>query len=206
MRFSVITKSASFLVLLKSLGLSISAIAQGPYFPKGTFDNDQRNDQFVNEWYSTELKALQEPSLYALAKDSAQHSYRFLWLRTFHQAVTIRLDIQGDGSSILTERVGTGESGFKLPKLSLQSTTTKKISVDKTQAFLKLVQTSGYWSMPAIGGSQGCDGSEWIIEGVQSGKYHLISSWTPSTGPIHDLGTALAFDLAGMKVSGHDIY
>ncbi len=33
------------------------------YFPKLTFDNDQQQNDFIVQWYTKHLKALQEPSL-----------------------------------------------------------------------------------------------------------------------------------------------
>jgi hypothetical protein len=73
----------------------LTATAQDEFFPKHAFANDSRNDQFRSDWYSRELRILDEPSLLAIAKDASSESYRFLWLRTFHHPVAIRVDLRG---------------------------------------------------------------------------------------------------------------
>lgn len=67
------------------------SLAQTGYFPPGALTADSRNEEFLSSWYTQELNALQEPSLWALSKTQKEQSYRFLWLRTFHHPVAFEL-------------------------------------------------------------------------------------------------------------------
>jgi hypothetical protein len=59
-------------------------------------------------WYSAQLRALKEPSLFQLASNALSHSYRFLWLRTFNHPIAIRVDIKPAGTGALTTKVTSG--------------------------------------------------------------------------------------------------
>jgi len=58
------------------------------YFPVGTF-GPLNSDLFVREWYSKHLVAMEEPSLSCGVLEDTE-TYRFLWLRTFHNPVAVR--------------------------------------------------------------------------------------------------------------------
>ncbi|HXQ97339.1 MAG TPA: hypothetical protein VN774_02765, partial [Candidatus Limnocylindrales bacterium] len=78
------------------------------YFPDRVFHEDSTLNKALDSWYSGQLKALKEPSLWELSQKSKQQVYRFLWLRTFDHPVAIRVEILPDGSSILTVRMADG--------------------------------------------------------------------------------------------------
>ena len=63
-------------LLLCSGGL----LSQTRYFPPKTFGDNPQEDRFVSRWYSQQLKALGEPSLFELSKNPGIETYRFLWL------------------------------------------------------------------------------------------------------------------------------
>ena len=95
----------------------VSAFAQEPYFPQGILGDDAQGDLFRSNWYSKHLKALEESSLFQMAKASSAESYRFVWLRTFHYPVIVRVDIKSDGSGELTTKVSSGAGGYAPGKL-----------------------------------------------------------------------------------------
>jgi hypothetical protein len=41
---------------------------------------------------------------------------------------------------------------------------------------------------------------------VKDGKYHVVDRWSPSRGPVHELGIALALTLAHLKIPKDQIY
>lgn len=46
--------------------------------------------------------------------------------------------------------------------------------------FKLYIDTINFWHLPnKIIGNEGLDGSMWYMEGYNSGKYHMISRWTP---------------------------
>lgn len=181
--------------------LSIQGHAQ--FFPKSSLD--LRRDDFKAKWYSAQLRALQEPSLLSLATNREAESYRFLWLRTFHHPVAVRVDLQADGSWILITKVASGAGGYSPGTLTTD--TSRKLTVEEAQSFLSKVENDGFWKVPnPVNDQAGTDGSQWIVEGVKAGRYHVIDRWTPNNGPAHDLGMLFAFDLAKMSIPKNEIY
>ncbi|HEY6376983.1 MAG TPA: hypothetical protein VIX90_15800 [Edaphobacter sp.] len=176
--------------------------ARGQDFPKSSLD---LKGSLKSQWYSSQLRALEEPSLYSLSKSTSVESYRFLWLRTFHHPIAIRLDPNPDGTSTLIVKVASGAAGFRPGVLGEQRS--QLVSKEQTQAFLKRVSELRFWDAPnPVNDQRGTDGSQWIIEGVRAGRYHVVDRWTPSKGVVRELGMMLAFDLAKMDISKDEIY
>lgn len=185
--------------------LNVVSAAQVIYFPNKALASNARSDRFIAGWYSRQLQALEEPSLLELAKVPTSQSYRFLWLRTFHHPVAIRLDVKADGTAVLTKKIANGAGGFG-PGI-LTENTSRPLTAEQRQAFLAKIEQVRFWTLPAyIHDQSGTDGSEWIIEGTKGGKYHVVSRWSPEKGPVHELGLALAIELAGMTVPKDELY
>jgi len=189
-------------VLLCILG----AYGQEPYFPKGAFSDDTHVDPFIARWYSTYLTALREPSLLQLTGKPSCETYRFVWLRTFHHPVIVRLDIRADGIGELTAKVSNGTGGYE-PGQLIQDIS-RPLTREQTDTFLAKVGTVKFWELPSYenSGGGGEDGSQWIIEGVKEGKYHVVDRWTPSKGAVRELGLTLALGLAELKVPKDELY
>src|SRR3989441_4894829 len=69
------------------------------YFPIGLLEpRDSRGDAFRRRWYSSHLRAMGESSI-SCGADSME-TYRFLWLRTFHRPVSVRIAKRGDGAKL----------------------------------------------------------------------------------------------------------
>ena len=186
--------------------LSASLPAQTPYFPEKTFGDDPRLDQFVSGWYSGQLKALKEPSLLELSKTPSTESYRFLWLRSFHHPIAIRVDMQANGSATLTTRIASGAGGYPPGKLILRLAP-GILTKDEAQKLISHINASGFWQLPSYERDRaGNDGSEWVVEAAVHGKYHLVSEWSPKNGPIRDLGDMFLFELAKVNVPKNEIY
>jgi hypothetical protein len=192
-------------------GLSIVALAtvatislaQGQYFPNSSFSSS--GDEFKSHWYSSQLHALREPSLFVLTKTPSSECYRFLWLRTFNHPIAIRLDPKSDGTGILTVKVASGAGGFHPGAVS--ESRTRVLTREETQSFLLQLDRLGFWKLPSTANDQmGSDGSQWIIEGVKGRRYHVVDRWSPTKGPVHELGMIFAFDLAKMNIPEKEIY
>jgi hypothetical protein len=176
---------------------------QAQFFPKNSFD--PRVDDFTANWYSAQLRALKEPSLLDLGKDPTAHCFRFLWLRTFHHPIAVRIEVKSDGTGALTIKEASGAGGYAPGRLIRN--TNRSLSSAQVSAFLALVDRLSFWTTPNPGDDQiGLDGSQWIIEGVKGGKYHVVDGWSPKTGVAHDLGAFLAFNLAKLSFSKREIY
>lgn len=193
------------LMVLGLLSCARFVTAQTRYFPERTFGNDLQSDRFVSAWYSRQLKALHEPSLLEISKLPSAVSYQFLWLRTFHHPVAVRVDVQSDGRAILTTKITSGAGGYSAGNLITNET--RILSKEETDRIVTKINASAFWKMPAYSREQaGDDGAEWVMEAVDHGRYHLVSEWTPAKGAIHDLGTFFLFDLAKIAVPNREMY
>jgi len=162
------------LAVASLLALSAFAIAQRDYFPKKALADDSWSDQFRADWYSSALKDMGEPSLFELATSPSAESYRFLWLRTFHHPVAIRVDVRADGTGVLTKKVRAGSAGFPSTARQVIENESRPLLRAETQGFLARLKIAGFWSLPGQFERGGMDGSQWIIEGAKGGKYHVV--------------------------------
>jgi hypothetical protein len=179
--------------------------AQGRMFPAGSLGTTSDQDTFKERWYSGNLNALQEPSLYQLAKDNKVECYRFLWLRSFNHPVSARLFRQGKGQWVLSLKIAGGAAGFH-PAALIEDETLHLYDAN-VQRFLSQVESLGFWKAPnPVDDQKGTDGSQWIIEGVKDGKYHIVDRWSPTSGLARELGWQLVFDLGGLEVPKQEIY
>jgi hypothetical protein len=172
------------------------------YFPTGSLDS------FSVDWYSKHLKAMHEPSLYEFSRaDPNAEVYRFLWLRSFHNQIAIRLVVGKNGSGWINARMIT--LGRHYEPGSIRRYSVSWLTRAKTQSLLAAFESAGFWSLPTeppANGRIGLDGAQWIFEGVRGGQYHLIDRWSPEAGdPVRAVGT-LALKLARFRIRASEIY
>jgi hypothetical protein len=186
------------------------------YFPPDTLDETAVSSRSREQWYSEHLRALKESSLWDSSKNQKLQSYRFLWLRTFDHPISVRLDVQQDGTSLLTRKITNGQGGYKPGKLVVNKS--RKLTKDETAWFLERVEEVGFWKLASFekayeigpNGEKleliGVDGAEWIVEGVKDGKYHVVDRWSPEKGPVRILGIVMLVDLAKLKLLFTEVY
>jgi hypothetical protein len=162
--------------------------AQVTYFPP----------DFPPNWYAKHLGALEEPSLWEASKTQQTQSYRFLWLRSFHNPVAIRIDANADGTSRLTVKVTRGGKLIQDYAVTLTR--------EDTDRFLRQIEVQNFWKLKSIENDRGVDGAQWIIEGVRNGTYHIVDRWSPKDGGVRALGLFMVNDLAKMKLAAKDVY
>jgi hypothetical protein len=192
---------------------SALSVAQDSYFPQRSFDGKLSQDKFLADYFTHELKFLGDMSFLELSKNSAADSYRFLWLRTFSHPVSVRLDIQADGSGVLTTKVGGGKGGYPRDTDRTIDNKSRTLTPALVEGFLTLVDRVQFWQVPSyvVGDQTGTDGSFWIVEAAHAGKYHVAARWTPdskssSKRAVRELGLALAIELAQMKIPASELY
>ena len=161
------------------------------FFPPAAFHGDERHNDFIVQWYAKHLVTMAEPSLWVLSEDHSVHAYRFLWLRTFHQPVTVRLDVSSDGAGLLTAKVTDGRGGYESGKIVFDETT--PLLADQVNGFLAQTERLQFWSLPTRdeGKGVGLDGAQWIMEGVQNGRYHLLDRHSPSDEKFRETALTL---------------
>lgn len=177
--------SAALSISIVLIIVSVWAVVitgQKRYFPTGALDpNSPGSDDFANRWYSEQLEAMSEPVLKPVASSRA---YRFTWLRTFNHPVAIRIVI-AKGRCVLHATELDGAGGYAPGKIYRRKL--EAIAPEGCTKVERLIQESGFWSLPPRGNIKGDDGSEWIVEGAAS-HYHVVSRWTPGSGPIRTIG------------------
>ena len=151
----------------------------------------------MNSWYTKQLNALEELSLYKQKIEEEKKIFRFTWLRTFHNPISIRLEILQNGSGVLYSKMTDGAGGYEPGKI--RENTIAKINKKEVEAFLELINMYDFWNIPTQEKILGCDGAMWIIEGVWDPKYHLVERWSPKKGSIRAIGLFL------LRLSGLDV-
>ena len=176
------------------------------YFPERVLGDEPREEKFKVEWYSKFLTALHEPSLWQGSRTQRTPTYRFLWLRSFHHPVCVRLDVQTDGTAVVTTTITSGQGGYEPGKII--ETRTRKLNREQTRGFLDLVEEVKFWSLPTNPATNviGLDGAQWVLEGVRDNQYHVVDRWSPEKGEVHTLGITMLIDLAELKLHYQDVY
>lgn len=155
--------------------------AHPQYFPEGVFRDSSESgwfQGFKEKWYAKHLRSMREPSLSEASKDNSLVAYRFLWLRTFHSPIAIRLVIHVDGTGTLTGKVTNGKGGYNAGILTLSES--HELTKAQIAEFLGLLRKAAFWSLPSEDGTGGNDAAQWVLEGVENGHYHIVDRWSPT--------------------------
>ncbi len=180
------------------LATKISEIKAGKsgYFPKDTFSGSWENaDAFVNDWYGKHLKAMGEKSLLNISNENAE-VYRFLWLRTFHHPIFVKVERGQNEVKLFTKELD-GAGGYEPGKVLRINN--HILTKDEWCKFLALLEKANYWKLPTENEVLGNDGAEWILEAVKGGRYHAVDRWSPKKGEYREVCIYL------LKLSGVDV-
>ena len=158
------------------------------------------------DWYTGQLKALAEPSLWALSRNRRQGDvYRFLWLRTFHNPIAVRLIVNPDMTGVVIAKVANGKGGYEPGRLVRGDS--HPVGRNGTALLQIRLREANFWNAPPGGLPGGADGARWIVEGLSNGRYQVVDSWSPiKSDPIYRLGMTFLADLAGLNVAGDELY
>ncbi len=151
---------------------------------------------FEQQWFSKHLRAAEEPSLFELSKNPHRSdSLRFTWLRSFHAPVIVRLTKGVGGNWRIMAKELSGAGGYDPGKVKRKID--RELSVDEAAAVTALLTRS---ALPDQSGDCviGVDGAQWIIERVDRDGYHFINRWSPSGGPVREIGEFL-LNLTGWR-------
>lgn len=156
--------------------------ANPQYFPIGAFNKNLDFSEWTARWYASELRALEEPSLYENGSSASSEStknvnaevYRITILPTWGNAIAVRVQKHDELYSLSARRLD-GQAGYDPGKLVESKNVTLSTQDSKTLAML--IQNLNFFQMPTEDNVRGMDGDEWIIEGVSKGKYHVAVRW-----------------------------
>ncbi len=175
------------------------------YFPPGNYAEKKVGDhlhlhKFTNTWYSLTLKNCEEPVLYNYK--GLDEIYRVTWLRAFHYPVVFRFQKQGF-NFLLTTKVLL-ERNDEYPD-ELETNTTTSVSFFKWYKFKSKLAEADFWKLDfKDADAEPMDGSRWIVEGVNEGKYHMIERWFPE--PELRKACLYLLSISNLKISKRNIY
>jgi hypothetical protein len=153
---------------------------------------------FHINWYAKHLKALEEP---VLSDSLPTKVFRFTWLRTFNNPVVIGLENKND-SITLYWKVCDGEGGYEPGKLI--ESKKKQLNLNEWTHFLQTIDKLNFWKLETAKNEiMGTDGAQWILEGKELGKYHVVDRW--SGGNIEPICLDL-LNLTDLKIKKGEIY
>lgn len=164
-----------------------------------------------HDLYSTRLNAANEPALWCRSPSSADEAYRFLWLRSFLDPVSVSIWREGRAYWLRLVVLDGGRSSEPAPE---RMTVDRKLGERDWAKLRAALDKAGFWGAPAVepdtcppvgrpGYQDICikaDGADWFFEGLAA-DYHAVDRWSPDKSAMGDLGrTFLA--LAGLKPDG----
>jgi hypothetical protein len=171
------------------------------YWVEGSFGED---DAFVRNWFASHLRAMAESS-FSCGADPPGDTYRFLWLRTFHHPIAVRVALRGDaGSLVAVELDGQGgyDPGNVLRRIE------RRLTTGEATLLSTAIRTGRFWQIDTTHrplGEMGLDGAEWILEGRRSDEYHVTHRWSPRYGPYREICLSI-LRLSGLRVQESEIY
>lgn len=166
------------------------------YFPSRSIDD------FRYEWYSAALRSMDEASLWTASGSPSTAVFRFLWLRSFHQPVLVRLNVEPDGSGTLNLKILSGA----YPPGRLVTNRTKAVPSTTIGEFRGLLGAARYWSLTNELFNFGEDGSQWIMEAVEIGRYNVVDRWSPLPSDKYRMACWYLVQLAGLDIPTNQIY
>jgi hypothetical protein len=181
--------------------LETPTMSNEAFFPPKVLAQDEPGNQFRNNWYSKHLRAMKEEPLYSPHGEWVE-SYRFLWLRSFHNPVAVRIWKCGSVRFVSVKELD-GAGGYDPGKLKLERK--RELTPDEWREFMRYLEDSCYWQLPTQDDTIGFDGAQWIFEGVKGGRYHVVDRWTPQNGSYREL-CLYVLKLSGLKVDASELY
>ncbi len=161
----------SSLVLVPALAMMLS---QAPSDARAFFGGKVPS-RCQAAWYAKALARMDEPPL-AAATASAR-VFRFTLLPTWGHPVSVRLTLAGTSGIIEAKRL-SGLGGYEPGRLEEKGSV--RLSAAQVEEFVALFGKLGFRQMAFEDPDRGFDGSEWILEAVESGEYHIVARWTPT--------------------------
>lgn len=170
------------------------------YFPKNFLDDNKESDRFRIRWYTKHLKVMNEPSLLSVP-DEINEAYRFLWLRSFHNPIALRIWRVGE-QRCLAVKESDGAGGYEPGKIIVNET--RPLTEDQWIAFKVKLEQSNFWNLGQQDiNEQGNDGAQWIVEGNKEKKYHIVDRWG---GGENRFACLYLLRLSNLKIKEDDIY
>jgi len=154
------------------------------HYPEGSLSDTARLDRSRNDRYSRHLGAMSEP---VLKPSQAGRVYRFLWLRSFHHPIAVRVDRDHVGARVVAVELD-GPEGYR--PINLLKRRETALSEQQADAFERALSADGLWTIPSHDDRrdrQMIDGAEWVIEAATT-QHRVITRRSPRNDPARAMG------------------
>lgn len=188
----------------KHLYPSIDSITT--YFPKSGVTKRYETrpgyiSNFCNVWYSQVLNSCSEPVLFNYKGE--EEIYRFSWFRSFHSPVVIRIQKKGFSFHFSAKVL---QEGYEDVPDEVIDSTERFMNFFEWHVFKEKLGKAGFWQLPVEDTEeQGMDGAQWVMEGIQNGKYHVVERWSAGSSNFGDACRYL-IAISDLGIQKEDIY
>jgi hypothetical protein len=109
----------------------------------------------------------------------------------------------GDGQVWLVATETNGKGGYE-PGVVVRQTRRMLAPSEWTTA-TALLESAGFWGMPAWARNRGNNGAEWIVEVRLATSYHVVDRWNARETAIGRVGLFF-LSLARLNLRAEDVY
>ena len=144
--------------------------------------------------YQNTLSLFREPQIFP-ASNSDVETYRIFIAPTFYPALSIRVERNGK-DYVLVAKYLSGQVGYDWGKLKGEKK--RRVTEKEWQKLLDLLNEASFWTLPYIdkesepnekGQARICiDDTDWLLEGVSGGKYHVVDRYCPESKSYKAIG------------------
>ncbi len=143
------------------------------------------------EWFGSYLRAMREPEVSRVQ----QKTYRFLWLRSFHPPISVRVYRAGDDTYLVAKML-SGAGGYQPAPLCARIG--RKLAREETARVQRCFAKPEVWQ-PVKGDRRGKDGAQWILERNVDGKYLFAQQWTPDDSWLRECALEM-LQMSGLPI------
>jgi hypothetical protein len=145
-------------------------------------------------WYSEQLRAMGEPNLADLPLAADELIVRFTYLRTFHRAISVRVERREGRKALVAielDREGGGKSR------GVRRRVQRALQESGWQELRAALDRATIWDHPTEEFSEPkvlwFDGAQWIFESRSRDRYHIVPRHSHSVdeGALRELGLLL---------------
>ena len=121
---------------------------------------------------------MDEPSLFARQDSVRGEAYRFLWIRSFHDPIAIRVETTRNDAILRFVRLRRERNGGAM---RIVETRAAKLAKQQRDSLTDSLTKARFWQLATKEAYEvGTDGSRWILEGTENSRYHAVDRWSPT--------------------------
>lgn len=153
----------------------------------------------LGDSYTKTLNAMSEPPL--SCGETGAESYRFVWHRSFHRPIVVRIEASSAGKTLVAIELDTisGYVGKVAERIE------RPLLDVEWQALTAGLSATDFWQMPSTEPFWGRDGAMWVIEARRGDDYHVVERQSPKRGAFRVAGL-IFLSLARLASPTKDIY